>query len=113
MSDDSPAPDAAVKPKRIRDHAKEYKARRQAKRKLYNQNQLDAGEIEPPPAGEEELHHQLRLLEQRTRHNPTDADGDIDFAYRNMANSTVVKRGTTNCCGSRIPQIRRLRRAAT
>ena len=28
---------------------------------------------------------QLRILEKRTRGNPTDADGDIDFAYRNMA----------------------------
>lgn len=33
---------------------------------------------------------QLRILEKRTRGNPTDADGDIDFAYRNMALQNVV-----------------------
>ena len=33
---------------------------------------------------------QLRILERRTRGNATDADGDIDFAYRNMALSNVV-----------------------
>ena len=33
---------------------------------------------------------QLRLLEKRTRGNPTDADGDIDFAYRNMALPSVT-----------------------
>jgi len=33
---------------------------------------------------------QLRILEKRTRGNPTDADGDIDFAYRNMALPNVT-----------------------
>ena len=99
MADDSPAPNAAVKPKRICDHAKEYKAWSQAQRKLYSQNrkrknQLDAGEIQPTPGSEEELHHQLSLLEQRTRHNPTDAHGDFDFAYRNMALPSVLNHAT-------------------
>ena len=33
---------------------------------------------------------ELSLLSQRTRGQPTDADGDIDFAYRNMALSSVT-----------------------
>ncbi len=96
MAGDSPAPDAAVKPKRIRGHAKEYKARTETQKNLHSQNRkrkkkvVDAGEIEPPPAGEEEQHYHLRLLEKRTRSNPTDADGDIDFAYRNMALPSVT-----------------------
>ena len=54
MADDSPAPDAAVKPKRIGDHAKEYEARTEAQKNLYSQNRkrkkkvVDAGEIAPP-----------------------------------------------------------------
>ena len=33
---------------------------------------------------------QLIFLERRTKDKPTDADGDIDFAYRNMAMPSVT-----------------------
>lgn len=33
---------------------------------------------------------ELRMLGKKTKGNPTDADADIDFAYRNMALTTVT-----------------------
>jgi len=97
MTDDAPAPDAPVKPKRvrIRKHSEEYKARTEEQKRLYEANRkrrrkAAKGEAPPPDEDEEQLQLQLRLLEKRTRGNPTDADGDIDFAYRNMALPSVT-----------------------
>ena len=42
---------------------------------------------------------QLRILEKRTRGNPTDADGDIDFAYRNMALPNVTPKMAPSISG--------------
>ena len=39
----------------------------------------------PLSAVDEALQTQLKVLAKRTKNNLTDADGDIDFAYRNMA----------------------------
>ena len=78
---DSPKP-------RKRDHTSEY-AKRKARRAL---NLADSAteEVDIKDKVLRELQLQLVQLEKRTRHNPTDADGDIDFAYRNMALATVT-----------------------
>lgn len=78
---DSPKP-------RKRDHTSEY-AKRKARRAL---NLADSAteEVDIKADVLRELQLQLVQLEKRTRHNPTDADGDIDFAYRNMALATVT-----------------------
>ena len=78
---DSPKP-------RKRDHTSEY-AKRKAKKAL-NLADSAAEEVDIKDKVLRELQLQLVQLEKRTRHNPTDADGDIDFAYRNMALATVT-----------------------
>lgn len=84
------------KRKRRRDRTAEY-ARRKAKRELAG---IAASESASAPANEtksetatselpDAIKHQLILLEKRTKDKPTDADADINFAYRNMANPNV------------------------
>ncbi len=46
------------------------------------QRQIEEQEAER----ERKLNEQLAILEEQTRNSPTDADRDIDFAYRNMKN---------------------------
>lgn len=78
MSDGSPKP----KRKRVRDRTKEYDAVKRARRA--------ASGIPEPVDIERAISEQLVLLQERTRGIPTDADGDIDFAYRNMASPDVT-----------------------
>ena len=68
-----------------RDRRAEYK-RRKAREELANADVHDAVQEK---IRESEHNAQIRLLKERTQHNPTDADGDIDFAYRNMASAIV------------------------
>jgi hypothetical protein len=90
-------PGEKSKPKRKRDRTAEY-ARRKTRRELAGiagtagtvvspdkPDESEAGAGEVPDA----IKHQLLLLEKRTKDRPTDADGDINFAYRNMANPNV------------------------
>ena len=75
--------------KKVRDRKKEYARRKQ--RKI----EAEAERLRNLPASEEERialerATQLVLLERRTKKTPTDADADIDFAYRNMALDNVV-----------------------
>ena len=65
---------ADEKPKR--DRSKEIQARKRKRQEARN--------------AVESIESQLRDLEERTRTNPTDADGDIDFAYRNMAFTDIT-----------------------
>lgn len=67
-------------------------AARRRRRKSARERRENFLASEPPPLTEAELllQSQLQLLAQRTRGNPTDADGDIDFAYRNMALPNVT-----------------------
>lgn len=103
MSDDDwlkpPVEEPATPPETppvIRNRTKEYdrrKRNRAQESKSRNRRRQDAQEAvlsQREENAEAEMHNQLRLLEQRTRNNPTDADGDIDFAYRNMALPTVT-----------------------
>lgn len=76
----------AEKPKRDRNRTGEY-----ARRKLKNEMEAAASRsVDAEMIREEELKVQLRFLEQQTKGNPTDEDGDIDFAYRYMASLTVT-----------------------
>lgn len=75
------------KAKRTRNRGAEYD-RRKIKR-LINQpkNPEEEGFSD---AANDLINAQLVLLEQRSKDQPTDADRDIDFAYRSMAVSSVI-----------------------
>jgi hypothetical protein len=75
---------AEEKPKR--DRKSEY-SRRKAR-----QLAAESGSEESPNEAENEtlIKIQLSLLEQRTKSDPTDADRDIDFAYRNMGSPSIT-----------------------
>jgi hypothetical protein len=83
-------------PKRKRNRTSEY-SRRKVKRAISAEAKAVNADkaIDPDKAeagkgyADESVKHQLSLLEKRTKDRPTDADGDIDFAYRNMANPNV------------------------
>lgn len=81
---------AENKPKKVRDRKREVQ-KRTIKKALQVHLAQDTGES---PTQEQQslvqMQVELRLLEKRTRGNPTDADADIDFAYRNMASPTVT-----------------------
>ena len=68
----------------------QYNANRALKRQRDAEVRERTKDTPVSPADLEVLQDELRQLEQRTRGNPTDADGDIDFAYRNMALPTVT-----------------------
>lgn len=52
-------------------------------------DKADEATKSPHLTAEESVTLQLDLLLRRTRDKPTDADADIDFAYRNMAHASV------------------------
>lgn len=70
------------KPKRNR--SKEYERLKAERLAAEMQEAEDAA-----ANAEAEILSKLAILERRTKGKPTDADGDIDFAYRNMALATV------------------------
>ena len=76
-------PDPEPKPKRKKsaDRSKEYADRNRARRK-------ERGEPEEPD--EVTISGQLILLQERTKGKPTDADSDIDFAYRHLGSPSVT-----------------------
>jgi len=78
---DEPSP----KPKRDR---RAEVARRQAREVAAAE--MAASEMNDEKLLKIEFDLQLRILEKQTKNNPTDADGDIDFAYRHMAMPTVT-----------------------
>lgn len=71
-----------------RDTKAEY-ARRKS-RKMAAEKAAQEPSPEPSKRDDPLVTSQLIILERRTKSNPTDADGDIDFAYRNMAMPTVM-----------------------
>lgn len=73
------------KPKNRQGEYERQKARRAAKAAVAANE--EAASTEDPK--ETAIRIQLELLERRTKNRPTDADGDIDFAYRNMAIADV------------------------
>jgi len=74
-------PDPEPKKKKPRDRSKEYGERNRARRKT-----PDA----PDEPDEVTISGQLILLQERTKGKPTDADGDIDFAYRHLGSPSVT-----------------------
>jgi hypothetical protein len=74
-------PDPEPKKKKPRNRSKEYAERNQARRKT------------PAPSDEPDevtISGQLILLQERTKGKPTDADSDIDFAYRHLGSPSVT-----------------------
>lgn len=65
--------------------------RQRDRREVAKELESSAVEDKPPEQQKfEEIQAELRLLERRTKGNPTDADADIDFAYRKMALPNVT-----------------------
>lgn len=85
MSTGDPKP----KPKRARNSTKEY-ARRKAKRLSEEKQDDEQVEKETEASQKEKIKLELCLLERQTKHVLTDADRDIDFAYRNMASPNIM-----------------------
>lgn len=77
-------------PKKPRDRSKEMEQKK-LKRHI-EAEKARAGADDLPPEQQADAHYkaELRLLEKKTKGNPTDADGDIDFAYRNMSSTSVT-----------------------
>lgn len=68
----------------------QYNANRRLKKERDREVRERTKDTPVSPADLEIQQDELRKLEKRTRGQPTDADGDIDFAYRNMALPTVT-----------------------
>lgn len=79
MSDEIPA-----KPKRDRSKENEAKRRKRAAAAA------SAAAVDDFQSKQNAIDAELRLLKERTGDGSTDADGDIDFAYRNMAFTDVT-----------------------
>lgn len=74
------------KKKKSRNRENEY-----ARRKLARQQNSALREADQAlELSEEELRQELAVLAVKTADAPTDADRDIDFAYRNSANPTIT-----------------------
>lgn len=73
------------KPKR--DRRRESQKRRVKKAV---QSQITGDSPDPVDMDRVQMQVELRMLGKKTKGNPTDADADIDFAYRNMALTTVT-----------------------
>ncbi len=78
--------DQQPKKKKPRNRQNEYARRKLARQK--NNAFEKAGEALEQT--EEEFREELALLAVKTSDAPTDADRDIDFAYRNSANPTIT-----------------------
>lgn len=80
---------AEKKPKSVRDRTLEVQKRNA---RTAAQNHIKNTGESPDQEGMNLLQMQveLRMLGKKTKGNPTDADADIDFAYRNMALTTVT-----------------------
>lgn len=82
-------PDEDVpKKKRTRNRQNEYARDRVARAKKAAQRALSESGDELDEEAEKKV--QLELLAKRTADQPTDADRDIDFAYRNSGNPAIT-----------------------
>lgn len=80
-----PLEEQPPKKKKTRNRQNEYARQKLKKQELAAQALAAAGKD-----GEQEMIYQLAVLATRTANAPTDADRDIDFAYKNSGNPTIT-----------------------
>ena len=78
-------PETKPKRQKTRNRQNEYARQKLAKQEKAAQALAAAGKD-----GEKEMIYQLAVLATRTANAPTDADRDIDFAYKNSGNPTIT-----------------------
>lgn len=79
--------ETSPKKKRTRNRGNEYERRKQARAEILAKRALEEAK---ESASEEEIKIQLVGLAKRTAGAPTDADRDIDFAYKNSGDPTIM-----------------------